>query len=84
MPYDLRHGQWLKPTLALIASHHREYTAQLQLWTERLEVNRKGPQECPIFIETHLDSGSALRLLLPIRTVLLTLRDRGVCNGWGR
>ena len=37
MPHDLRHGQWLKPTLALIASDHREYTAQIQLWTDRLE-----------------------------------------------
>ena len=39
MPHDLRHGQWLKPTLALIASNHREYTAQICLWTARLEVN---------------------------------------------
>jgi hypothetical protein len=41
MPQDLRHGQWLKPTLALIASNHREHTAQLQLWTERLEIDQK-------------------------------------------
>ena len=41
LPDGLRHGQWLNPTLALIASNHREHTAQLQLWTERLEVNKK-------------------------------------------
>jgi hypothetical protein len=41
MPHDLRHGQWVKPTLALIASNHCEYSAQIQLWTERLEVDQK-------------------------------------------
>jgi hypothetical protein len=41
MPHDVRHGQWLKPTLALITSDHREYTAELQLWADRLEVDKK-------------------------------------------
>ena len=41
MPHDLRHGQWLKPTLALIASNHREYTARIWLWTDRLEGDEK-------------------------------------------
>jgi hypothetical protein len=47
MPHDLRHGQWLKPTLALIASDHREYTAQIQLWTDRLEIDEKGSTITP-------------------------------------
>ena len=47
LPYDLRHGQWVEPTLALIASNHREYTAQLQLWTERLEVDHKRATRTP-------------------------------------
>lgn len=41
MPPDLRHGQWLKPTLVLIASDHREHRAQIQLWTDRLEIDEK-------------------------------------------
>jgi len=41
MPHDLRHGQFLEPTLALIASNHREYTARIQLWTERLEHHKR-------------------------------------------
>ena len=47
MPRDLRHGQWLKPTLALIASDHREYMAQIRLWTERLEVDHKRATRTP-------------------------------------
>jgi hypothetical protein len=47
MPHDLRHGQWLKPTLALIASDHREHTAQIQLWTERLEVEQERVTRTP-------------------------------------
>ena len=47
MPHDVRHGQWLKPTLALIASNHREYTAQIQLWTDRLEIDEKGSTKTP-------------------------------------
>ncbi len=47
MPHDLRHGQWLKPTLALIASDHREYTAQIQLWTDRLEVDQERAVRTP-------------------------------------
>ena len=47
LPYDLRHGQWLKPTLALIASNHLEYTAQIHVWTERLEVNPKRATRAP-------------------------------------
>ena len=42
MPHDLRHGQWLKPTLALIASDHREYTAQIQLWTDAWRSTKRG------------------------------------------
>ena len=47
MPHDLRHGQWLEPTLALIASNHREHTAQIQLWTERLQIDQKGTTRTP-------------------------------------
>jgi hypothetical protein len=47
MPHDLRHGQWLEPTLALIASNHREYTARIQLWTERLEVDQERATRTP-------------------------------------
>jgi hypothetical protein len=41
MPHDLRNGQWLEPTTALVASNHVEYTAEIHLWTERLKVNPK-------------------------------------------
>lgn len=82
MPHDLRHGQWLEPTLALIASNHREYTAQIQLWTA-WRSTKKGPQERPIFIEHHLDSRSALRLVLAISTVRPTLRNREVWTRTG-
>jgi hypothetical protein len=41
MPHDLRHGQWLEPTLALTASDHREYTGQIRLWADRLEVDQE-------------------------------------------
>jgi hypothetical protein len=41
MPYDLHHGQWVQPTLALIASDHREHTAQIRLWTDRLEDQQR-------------------------------------------
>ena len=47
MPHDLRHGQWVEPTLALIASNHREYVAQIQLWAERLEVDQKRATRTP-------------------------------------
>jgi hypothetical protein len=47
MPHDLRHGQWLKPTLALIASDHREYIAQIQLWTDRLGVDQRRAVRTP-------------------------------------
>lgn len=47
MPHYLRHGQWLEPTLTLIASDHREYTAQIRLWTERLEVKQKRATRTP-------------------------------------
>ena len=47
MPHDVRHGQWLEPTLALTASDHREYTAQIRLWTDRLEVKPKGATRTP-------------------------------------
>jgi hypothetical protein len=41
MPHDLHHGQWVKPTLALIASNHCEHSAQIRLWTDRLEVDQE-------------------------------------------
>jgi hypothetical protein len=41
MPHDLRHGQWLEPTLALTASDHREYTGQIRLWADRPEVEQE-------------------------------------------
>jgi hypothetical protein len=47
MRSDLRHGQWLKTTLALIASNHVEYTAKIHLWTDRLEVNPKRATRTP-------------------------------------
>jgi hypothetical protein len=47
MPPDLRHGQWLEPTLALTTSDHREYRAQLQLWTDRMEGDRKEATRTP-------------------------------------
>jgi hypothetical protein len=49
MPPDLRHGQWLKPTLALVASDHREHTAKIQLWTDRLEIDEKAITRRPDF-----------------------------------
>jgi hypothetical protein len=41
MPSDLRHGQWLRPTLAIISSSGVEYTASIFLWTERLAAKSK-------------------------------------------
>lgn len=47
MPKDLRHGLGLEPTIALIASNHQEYTAQIRLWTERLETEQKPEARMP-------------------------------------
>ncbi|SRR5712692_2784510 len=41
MPAELRHGQWLDVTLAIIGSDHTEYTQNICLWTERLETRPK-------------------------------------------
>jgi len=41
MPAELRHGQWLKLTLAIIGSDHTEYASAIHLRTERLEVQPK-------------------------------------------
>ena len=41
MQAHLQHGQWLDVTLAIIGPDHREYTQQIQLWTERLESRPK-------------------------------------------
>jgi hypothetical protein len=81
MPHYVRHGQWLEPTLALTASDHREYTAQIRLWTDRLESSR--PQERPVFIKTRLDPRSALQSWLAISTVWSTLRNREIWR-WTR
>lgn len=68
MPRGLRHGQWLEPTLALIASDHREYTAEIQLWTQRLELDKRKATRMPNLIEPHMDSRPALWLLLAVST----------------
>ena len=78
MPHDLRHGQWLKPTLALIACDHREYQHRFSCGPTAWRSTNKGPYEHPIFIETHLDSRSSIRLLLVISAVRPTLRNREV------
>jgi hypothetical protein len=59
MPRGLRHGQWLEPTLTLIASNHREYAAQIQLWTERLEVGKKRTKRIPNLYRDPLGSDVA-------------------------
>jgi len=41
MPAELRHGQWLDVTLAIVGSDHTEYTQDIRLWTERLETRPK-------------------------------------------
>ena len=41
MPKSLRHGEWIEPTLAIIASNHSEYIAAIRLWVERLEDKRE-------------------------------------------
>jgi hypothetical protein len=56
MPHDLRHGQWVKPTLALIASNHLEYTARIHLWTDRLEVDEKRATRTPSLYQDPLGS----------------------------
>jgi hypothetical protein len=38
LPADLKHGQGLDGTLALIDSDHNEYIQTIKLWTERLEL----------------------------------------------
>ena len=37
MPPELMHGQPIDLTLAIVASDHSEYLAQIHVWTERLE-----------------------------------------------
>ena len=44
MPPELRHGQWLDATLAIIGSDHSEYTQDIRLWTERLAPKPKSAQ----------------------------------------
>lgn len=56
MPRDVRHGQWLETTLALIASDHREYNAKIRLWTERLEVKQKRATKTPSLHQDPLGS----------------------------
>jgi len=78
MPHDLRYGQWLKPTLALIASDHHEYTAQIQLWTDRLEVDQQKAIRTPNLYPDPPGFEVVNPLLLVISTVRPTLRNREV------
>jgi hypothetical protein len=41
MPAELRRGQWLDLSFAIIGSDHTEYATTIQLWTERLEARPK-------------------------------------------
>jgi len=41
MPPDLQHGQWLSAALVIVGTDHREYSQEIQLWTERLESRPK-------------------------------------------
>jgi hypothetical protein len=41
MPHNLRHGEWIKSTFAIIASNGVEYATTLDLWTDRLVVKPK-------------------------------------------
>jgi hypothetical protein len=45
---------------------------------------KKGLQERPVFIKTHLDSRSALSFLFAISTLWPTPRNREVCTRTGR
>jgi hypothetical protein len=47
MPDSLRATQRLDATLAILASNHLEHTAQICLWTERLEVDKKRATRTP-------------------------------------
>ncbi len=37
MPQNLRHGQWIEPTLTITTSDHAEWSLMTSLWVERLE-----------------------------------------------
>lgn len=60
LPTNLRHGHWLKPTFALIASNHIEYAVEIQLWTNRLEVPKRTKQTPNLYRDpVGLEVGSA-------------------------
>jgi len=44
MPAELRHGRWLKLSLAIIGADHQEYVTTIDLRTDRLEVQQKMAQ----------------------------------------
>jgi len=44
MPPELLHGQWVKPTLAIIGAGHVEYPTTIYLWTDRIEARPKNKQ----------------------------------------
>ena len=45
MPAELRHGQLVDVTLAIIGSDHTEYTQNIRLWTERRETRPKSTEK---------------------------------------
>lgn len=57
MPMELRHGQWLDLSLAIIGADHMEYAETIRLWTERLEpMLRKMPPRTGLFEQAEKDA----------------------------
>jgi hypothetical protein len=49
LPKNVHHGQWVEATLSLTASDHSEHTANMWLWTERLEIKRASMGKADLF-----------------------------------
>jgi hypothetical protein len=63
MPENLRHGDWVEITLAIIAYDHNEYPKTITLWVNRLaklelELSRKVPRESLFANESAQGPGS--------------------------
>jgi hypothetical protein len=71
MPKNLRHGQQIEATLAVIASNHVESTETILLWTERLEVRPKRvARKSTLFEPIGYDHGSLVAARIQRRAIL--------------
>src|SRR2546425_10838414 len=65
MPAELRHGQFIDVTLAIIGSDHTEYTQSICLWTERLETRPKAMERRSNLFGEPLDSNARDSVRVP-------------------